>query len=117
MAIISITEAALDSGEPSTGIAGEALTVGEIVYLASDSKLYKADNSTTTKAEVEGLMLCSCAADKVAIFATTGQTVTVDALGSAGKILVASSTAGDLEELTDVAVGEAITLVGVSATY
>ncbi len=116
MAIISITSAALDSGDPTTAVAGEALTAGEFIYFASDSKVYKADNSTTTLADVVGIMLNDCAADLVAIYATNGQTVTTSSLGSAGKVLCASSTAGDCEELTDIGVGEAITIVGVSAS-
>lgn len=116
MAIISITAAALTSGTPSTSTAGEALTAGEFIYSHTDSKVYKADNSTTAKADVVGIMLADCAADEVAIFATNGQTVTTSSLGTAGKILCASSTAGDAEELTDVAVGEAITIIGVSAS-
>ena len=117
MAIISITAAALESGQPSTATAGEALTAGQFIYeLSTDSKVYKADNSTTDKANVVGIMLNDCAADQVAIYAGVGQTVTTSSVGAAGKILCASSTAGDCEELADVAVGEVITIIGVTAS-
>ena len=117
MAIVSLTAAALTTGAPSFGTAGEALTAGELVYQDSSdsSKVKKADNTTDAKAEAVGIMLGATGDGEIAIYATDGQTITTSGL-TAGNAYYISSTAGDIELASDLSEGDKISLVGVAAS-
>ena len=117
MAIVSLSAAALASGSPATGTAGAALTAGEVVYTdtADSSKLKAAQNDTAAKCTAVGVMLNSCASGEVAIYAASGVTINTSGL-TAGEVYVVSSTAGDLELVTDLASAELTTIVGVASS-
>lgn len=100
-------------------VAGEVISAGEVLYKkSSDSKAYKAQcDGTTEEATVIGIAINSAAAGQPVSYVESGGSVTVgSALGSAGKALYLSATAGKLMPAADIASTNKLTIVGYSTS-
>ena len=99
------------------GVAGEAITGGQTVYLDSTTSTYKladADDSAAT-ATVVGIAMNTAAANGRLTIATSGSldpgfTVTV------GQIYVQSGTAGGIAPVADLATSDRVSILGVGAS-
>lgn len=96
----------------SRGVAGEALSAGDPVYLSADRKYMKVDPTDQNKVAIVGIAMNTVSTDQRLEIMTSG---TVD-LGSALSDAVCVVVAGDgtLEEIADLATGEYIVVVGFS---
>lgn len=103
-----------------TGQAGEALVSGEIVYLKSDGKYWKADKATTGQAELR-LVEEDMAADEVGTFLIAGRFTTtgltagvVYYLGAAGAITaIRPTTDGEIVRYIGTAKSTTVLLVNI----
>lgn len=129
MANLTITAASVlqptSNPQTSVQIAGEALTRGQVVYqLTADSKWYKADALTVAKAgNSEGsaklrIVLSDVAAGQLVLLLEPGQTYTVGATVSIGKLYVLSATAtsGLICLNTDLVSTNYFTVIGIART-
>lgn len=121
MSDLSITATAVTTTSTTTLStqykAGEAMTAGMMCYLkTSDSKLYKANSSDTTKYAWFGMVLNQAvAADQVALVATAGD-ITMGSILTAGEFYFVSGTGGGLQPYADLGSGEYIALAGYATT-
>lgn len=97
--------------------AGEAMTAGMMCYLkSSDSKLYKANSSDTTKYAWYGMVMNQAvAADQPVLVATSGD-ITMGSILTAGEFYFVSGTGGGLQPYADLGSGEYIGLAGYATT-
>jgi len=106
----------------NTGIAGEALEAGQILYLkASDTRWYKADCTTLEKSgnnSVQNLRmaLADAAAGQPIVFAEPGSVVSVGTVLAAGIWYVLSATAGKLANHGDLTTGQYSVSLGFAPT-
>lgn len=120
MSDLSITAANIVSAAGSTrstGIAGEAITRGQSVYLKeSDGKYWKADNdSTAAIAAAVGIALTDSAAGQPLVVHEGGN-LAFGAILTVGEIYCVSSNAGGICPEADVGSGDFVTLLGVATT-
>ncbi len=120
MADISVTAANVGIGALDTITsnvqAGEAITQGQPVYLASDGKYYQCDaNDTAAKAQCVGIAVSPASTDGYFQLATSGS-VNVGATLSVGRIYVLSTTKGGIAPSADLASGSYVTILGVATT-
>lgn len=117
MAAISITAA---SCKPSTGaisahgIAGVAITAGQLVYLEASSGKYKltdADSATAEVRAVAGIAACNAAADQPLAVQIDGL-ITIGATVAAGTSYYSSATAGGIAPVADNTTGVYPTFIG-----
>lgn len=106
MADLSITAAQVLAGSDADiydGIAGEAVTAGQALYIATaNNRLYKADANFQSKANVKGIALEGAAAGQPVSVQTKG-TITLGA-GAAppvGTVYWLSETAGGIAPFVD----------------
>lgn len=120
MADLSIAAANVVEGTVSgmtvfkaTTIAGAAITAGQLVYkLASDGKLYPSDaNASSTAANISGMALHGALTNQPLQFASAGP-IQVGAILTAGSWYVASTNAGSVAPMADLASGAYSSLVG-----
>lgn len=100
---------------PTTGVAGEALSAGSMVYRkVSDGRWYLAvnsiDMSDTTVVSGTGIAIqpSSSAGDAAVVAATPGTEVALGVALSKDKHFVISGSGGTLEEYADMTAGEYI---------
>lgn len=95
-------------------IAGETITPGEVLYqLASDSKAYAADASTTAKATPIGVAINPAASgDYVYYVGAPGAIIDMGVTLTKGAWYCISGAAGSIELLTDLTAAEIISYVG-----
>jgi hypothetical protein len=123
MSDLSITAANVVqlSGNPTTGVAGVAITAGQSVYQNPGSNSYllaKANSGTTAAQSATGIALNSAAAGQPVTVMTSG-TYTVGATVTVGGVYVLSgATAGGIAPIADLTSGwfTQIVLVGLTAT-
>lgn len=128
MANLTITPASVfpPSSNPQTtaNVAGEALVRGQVVYLAADNKWYKADCTSLVKSgngEGSGklrVVLADVSTDQIVLLLEPGQTYTVGATVSIGKLyaLSATATSGLICLNTDLVTGNYLTTLGIART-
>ncbi len=100
---------------------GEAVAIGDVVYLSStDSKYYEADASTASEAEATHLVLSAADADGYAVMMklNTSADLQVDlgATLTVGTTYVVSATAGKIAPESDLTTSDYITHLGVAST-
>tara|TARA_R100001594_G_scaffold127395_2_gene165069 strand:- start:3397 stop:3816 length:420 start_codon:yes stop_codon:yes gene_type:complete len=105
------------SGSVTNGIAGEALSQGQVAFQSSsDNKWYSASASSdgNLSGKSVGIILCpSDAADERAIVATTaGDEVDLGTTVTKGSWFVVGGATGVLEEYSDLSSSENVTFVG-----
>jgi hypothetical protein len=127
MANLSITVASVRQPTTNplteTGIAGEALTRGQVAVLKSvDNKWYKADATTDTNAgNGEGagrirIVLSDVSTDQIVLLLKPGQKYTVGATLSLGKQYTLSATSALICPNTDLVTGNRYTVLGYPAS-
>lgn len=100
------------------GIAGEAITQGQPVYLLStDSKHYQCDADLSAAASVcVGIALTPAATDEYFLIAKPGSTIDVGATLTVGETYAVSATKGAICPLSDITTGGYPTILGVATT-
>lgn len=121
MADITVTPASVLKGTNATtetGIAGEAIDAGEVVYKkAADGKFWLSDANDATVAvnAAYGIALNSAAANQPVVVQTRGS-ITIGATITAGTIYVLSATAGGIAPAADLTTGWSRTILGVASS-
>lgn len=122
MADLSVTAAnvAKSAGTTKYGTAGETITAGQALYLASgDSKLYLLDaDDTEAKAAFEGIALNGASADQPVAYLSAGDSAVINpgATVTVGEIYVASGTPGGIAPEGDLASSDYVTIIGIGLT-
>jgi hypothetical protein len=118
MADLTVTAASVlwTSGNKTSGVAGEALTAGQSVYLkASDSKIWKAQcDGTSAEAEAVGVALHAAGANQPIVYATQGSVINIGATTAKTTTYMVSATAGGVAPQADLTSGQYITRLGYS---
>lgn len=117
--ITSVTPSSSAAGINRTHIAGEALSVGNLVYRkASDLKIYKADaNSATAEVRVVyGIVVSAAASGAPCVVVTEDPALTLGATLTKGTAYVLSATAGGLAPLADMTTGDYVHVIAIGAT-
>lgn len=120
MADISITASAVLKGTgatTATGVAGVAVTAGQVVYLDSATstiKLADADASSATAAVV-GIALHGALTSQPIVY-QTGGALTINAVLTAGKVYVVSATAGAIAPAADLTTGWRTSVLGIAVS-
>ena len=120
MADLSITAANVKAGSASTRVqlvqAGEAITQGMPVYLASDGKYYQTDaNDTAVKAQAKGIAVTPASTDGYFLLAVDGL-VNLGATLAVGQIYVCSATKGGIAPYADLTTNDFVSIVGIATT-
>ncbi len=121
MADLSITAAnvKLVSGPTERGIAGVAITAGQVLYQEDASKKMKLsdnDNATAEVRAIKGVALHAAAADQPITYAKNGAIVDFGAIFTAGVEYYVSGTAGAICPRADVTTGDDPIRVGMAKT-
>lgn len=100
---------------------GEAVAIGDVVYLNTvDSKYHEADASTEAEAKASHLVLSAAATDEYAVLMKLDSSVPlqidVGATLTVGTTYVVSATAGAIAPESDLSSGEYVTHLGVAST-
>ena len=116
MADYSITAASVlpitDDTQTVRGTLGATVTAGQWVYQNTTDRLYYlADADALATSIVSGLTLSGGAAGQPVTIATAGN-VTTNAVGTAGAVVLLSTTSGGWAPVADLASGDYITIVG-----
>jgi hypothetical protein len=118
MTDLSITVANVVQGQDAvteTGLAGEAITQGQVVYRSTDGKYYKADCDSATAAvrSPRGVAQNAASANQPLTIQTKGQ-ITIGATMTAGLAYYLSKTAGGICPVADIASGGYAVVVGIA---
>lgn len=125
MATITITKGNVipsSVGSRNSGIAGEALEAGQLLYLkASDNKWYKADCTTAEKAGNNSpqnlrMALADAGTNQPIVFAEPGSLITVGSVLTKGIWYVLSATGGKLADHGDLTTGQFSVNMGYAPT-
>lgn len=121
MADLTITAANViaDSGAVIVqGTAGEAITAGQVVYLAPTTKRYmKADsNSATAAARSPAGIALNAASNGQPLAVAKSGAVTIGATVTAGTAYYLSDTPGGICPVADVGAGEYSTVLGIASS-
>lgn len=104
------------SGDIQHGVAGEAITIGHSVYRkASDSKIYKAVDTSAAAAACLGIATSTVVAANQNISFQHSGTITIGASASitAGAIYVVTDTAGGISVESERGAGDYMTIIGI----
>lgn len=118
MADLSITAASVAAGSGAkkvNGIAGAALTAGQVVYLDSTTDTYKladTDSATAAARSPAGIALHAAASGQPIAVHTSGP-ITIGATVVVGDAYWLSGTAGGLCLVADVAAGDYPCIIGI----
>lgn len=120
MADISQTAANVAAGSSTTRVqlvqAGEAITQGQPVYLASDGKYYQTDaNDTAVKAQAKGVAVSPASTDGYFLMAVDGL-INLGATLAVGQVYVVSATKGAIAPYGDLTTNDYVTILGVATT-
>ena len=120
MANISQTAANVAAGSSTTRVqlvqAGEAITQGQPVYLASDGKYYQTDaNDTAVKAQAKGIAVSPASTDGYFLMAVDGL-INLGATLAVGQVYVVSATKGAIAPYGDLTTNDYVTILGVATT-
>ncbi len=122
MADISVTQSAVKAANSdtvkTTGTSGEAINIGQSVYVKpSDGKVYKADaNDATASANLAGVALTNAqGADQPVIYGTGD--ITFNSALTIGQVYVASAAnTGGIAPVSDLASGDYVGVLGVATS-
>jgi hypothetical protein len=96
----------------AVGIAGEAITAGQSVFLdSSTGKWMKADANATGKKSVGGIALTGSALNQPIVVLTAGD-ITIGATVEPGTAYCLSNTAGGICPQADLTTGDDVVLIG-----
>jgi hypothetical protein len=121
MADLSVTAASVLAGagrSPEYGVAGAAITAGQVVYRDSaDNKFKLADSNSATAAvrSPYGIALHAAAANQPLAVHRRGP-ITIGATMTAGGIYALSETPGGIQPAADLATGEYPTVIGIATS-
>lgn len=120
MANITQTAANVAAGSSTTRVqlvqAGEAITQGQPVYLASDGKYYQTDaNDTAVKAQAKGIAVSPASTDGYFLMAVDGL-INLGATLAVGQVYVVSATKGAIAPYGDLTTNDYVTILGVATT-
>lgn len=120
MANITQTAANVAAGSSTTRVqlvqAGEAITQGQPVYLASDGKYYQTDaNDTAVKAQAKGIAVSPASTDGHFLMAVDGL-INLGATLAVGQVYVVSATKGAIAPYGDLTTNDYVTILGVATT-
>lgn len=119
MTALSITAASVlpdTDANYFVGIAGVAITAGQLVYYDTTTGTYKlTDSDALATSQVAGVALDGAAAGQPVVIQDKG-TVTIGATIAAGVAYVASQTAGGISPLADLLTGDYLCIVGYGAS-
>lgn len=119
MADLTITSASVLAGTNAVkkdGIAGEAITAGKAVYLASATKkwmLADSNSGTTEARRATGIALNGAALNQPIAVHASGD-ITIGATLTAGTAYYLSDTPGGICPVADVGAGESVCLLGLA---
>lgn len=125
MATITITKGNVipsSVGTRNSGIAGEALEAGQVLYLkASDNRWYKADCTTLEKSGNNSsqnlrIALADAGTAQPIVFAEPGSLITVGSVLTKGLWYVLSATAGKIADHGDLTTGQFSVNMGYAPT-
>ena len=120
MADITQTAANVAAGSSTTRVqlvqAGEAITQGKPVYLASDGKYYQTDaNDTAVKAQAKGIAVSPASTDGYFLMSVDGL-INLGATLAVGQVYVVSATKGAIAPYGDLTTNDYVTILGVATT-
>lgn len=120
MANVSQTLADVKAGSSTTRVqlvqAGEAISQGMPVYLASDGKYYQTDaNDTAIKAQAKGISLTPAALDGYFLMANDGL-VNLGGTLAIGQVYCVSATKGAIAPYGDLTTNDYVTILGIATT-
>lgn len=119
MADLTITASAVLPGANASianGTAGEAITAGKAVYLASATKkwmLADSDSATAEARRAKGIALNGASLNQP-VTVQTGGDITLGATLVAGTAYYLSETAGGIQPVADLATPESVCLLGLA---
>lgn len=124
MATITITKGNVipsTSGTRNSGIAGEALEAGQVIYLKSDGLWYKADCTTLEKSgngssQNLRFALADAGTNQPIVFAEPGSLITVGSVLAKGIWYILSATAGKMANHGDLTAGQFSVSLGYAPT-
>lgn len=98
------------------GIAGEAITAGDSVFVAADGGIELCENDQTViEAACRGVALNDAAVDQPIEYAISGD-VNMGAIMTIGSVLIVGAAAGGIAPEVDAVSGEFVTVIGVATT-
>lgn len=120
MANITQTAANVAAGSSATRVqlvqAGEAITQGMPVYLASDGKYYQTDaNDTAVKAQSKGIAVSPASTDGYFLMAVDGL-INLGATLAVGQVYCVSATKGAIAPYGDLTTNDFVTILGIATT-
>ena len=120
MANITQTAANVAAGSSATRVqlvqAGETITQGMPVYLASDGKYYQTDaNDTAVKAQAKGIAVSPASTDGYFLMAVDGL-INLGATLAVGQIYCVSATKGAIAPYGDLTTNDFVTILGIATT-
>lgn len=120
MANITQTAANVAAGSSATRVqlvqAGEAITQGMPVYLASDGKYYQTDaNDTAVKAQSKGIGVSPASTDGYFLMAVDGL-INLGATLAVGQVYCVSATKGAIAPYGDLTTNDFVTILGIATT-
>ena len=117
MVDLTITAASVVKGAVSqteTGIAGEAITQGEVVFKNASSEYVLSDADDTSLDEVSGIALNAAADGQPLEVLLPGSDITIGATLTAGLPYFLSATAGAIAPEADLTTGDRKILLGIA---
>lgn len=116
MADITVTAANVNriTGNLKRGVAAEAITAGQSVYINASGLVALADADAVLTAAAVGIAECNAAAGQNVNY-LTGGTMDVGATLTVGTTYVVSTTAGGIAPIADLASGDFTTILGIAS--
>lgn len=116
MADLSITAANVDAtgGLLETGVAGEAITAGQVLHKDASNEMVLSDADDTDLDVVEAIAVNDAAAGQPITYAKPGTDITIGATLTAGDTYWLSATAGGIAPEGDLTTGDRKILLGVA---
>ena len=105
---------AASAATTADGVAGEAITAGQVLY-NSASKAMKADDTTAAKAAAAGIALNNAALDQPIKYITRGG-IDLGCLLVVGTVYGVSDTAGGICPIADLGSADFVTILGIATT-
>lgn len=121
MADLSITAATVlmsATGKKAEGIAGAAISAGDILYkdTADGNKLKLADSNVTGKTDVCGIALADAAIGQPVHYCLSDPALAIGATVAIGAIFILSATPGGIAPAADAASGMELVILGVGVS-
>ncbi len=118
MANVTITASDVAPGanvKQVKGVAGATITAGQALYLDAATNTYKLASATAEDtAAFRGVALCGASTGQPVVMAKTDTDLDLGNQLSVGEVYVVSATAGAIAPVSDLVVGNFVSLVGIS---